>query len=52
MSEEELKKICKELFYWIWNADKQVSQGTLIETLPSLELFWIPVLAYDSELNE
>lgn len=35
MSEEELKKICKVVFYFILSADKQVRQGTSIGKLPS-----------------
>lgn len=35
ISEEELKKICKGVFYFILNAYKQVCQGTLISKLPS-----------------
>jgi len=35
MSEEELKKICKGVFYFILSADKQVRQGTSIGKLPS-----------------
>lgn len=35
MSEEELKKICKGVFYFILNACKHVCQGTLISKLPA-----------------
>lgn len=35
LSEEDLKKICKGLFYFILNADKQACQGASFGNLPS-----------------